>query len=74
MVPVMNNPAWKQLVTGEKALQSSHLAVNMLLTNTRLKYKKDPSASNVEQLAKYAQEFFVKYEKSFQAELKQLFG
>jgi hypothetical protein len=74
MVPVSNHPVWKKLVTGEKELRSTQLGINMLLTNNRLKYATNSSPANLNQLCEYTREFFVKYEQTFQAELKQLFG
>jgi hypothetical protein len=74
MVPVSNHPVWKKLVTGETELRSTQLAVNMLLTNNRLKHAKNSSPANLNQLCECTREFFVKYEQTFQAELKQLFG
>lgn len=74
MVPASSHAAWKKLITGEKELRTNQLAINMLLTNTRLKYKKDPSPANVQQLSKHMHEFFVKFETTFMAELQQIIG
>ena len=74
MVPANSHPVWKKLVTGEKELRSTQVGINMLLTNNRLKYQKNATPATLNELSEYTREFFVKYEKTFQAELKQLFG
>jgi hypothetical protein len=74
MVPPSKHPEWKKLVTGERDLKTTQLAINMLLTNIRLKYKRDPSPANVNQLIEHMRELFVKFENTFKAELNQLFG
>jgi hypothetical protein len=74
MVPAHTDPVWKKLVTGEKELRSTQLGINMLLTNNRLKYKKNSTPASLNELCQYTREFFVKYENTFKDELKQLFG
>jgi hypothetical protein len=74
MVPAITHPVWKKLATGEKKIQSTQLAVNMLLASTQLKYTRDPSPSNVQRLVAHIHEFFTKFEKTFQSELNQILG
>jgi len=72
MIPPESHPIWKRLVTGQKHLRSSNVAVNMFLFNSRLHYEKDPSPSHAEELGARAHELFLKFEKTLAPELQQL--
>jgi hypothetical protein len=73
MLPPINNPIWEKLVTGERELRSSNIAVNLLLFNSRLRYKKDPSPTNLNILVFHAYEVFKKQEVVLdEADLQQL--
>ncbi len=62
MLPPLTHPVWKRLVTGEKELKSSNVAINLLLFNSKLRYKKDPSSTNLTFLIMHAYEVFQKQE------------
>jgi hypothetical protein len=62
MLPSLNSPIWEKLVTGERELKSLNIAVNLLLFNSRLRYKKDPSPSNLNILILHTYEVFKKQE------------
>ena len=70
MLPPPSSPVWKKLVNGEKEIQSTNLVINMLLTNSRLRYKLD--STKLDELVKHAHEVFSKHEKTIAAELAQL--
>ena len=70
MLPPVSSPIWKKLVNGEKELKSTNLAVNMLLTNCRVRYKSDPTTMN--ELVIHAHGVFSKLEKTLQPEIAQL--
>jgi hypothetical protein len=72
MLPPITSSIWEELVTGTKELKSSNIAVNLLLFNSRLRYKKDPSASNLNVLILHAYEVFKKQEPILDEELKQI--
>jgi hypothetical protein len=72
MVPAVTHPAWTKLIKGEKQLRSSNVGINMLLFNSGIKYKKDPSPANLSSLARHVHEYFTKFEKGLQAEVNQL--
>jgi len=72
MLPPITNLIWKELVTGAKELRSSNIAINMLLFNSRLRYKKDSSQSNLNILILHAYEVFKKQEPILDDELKQI--
>ncbi len=50
------------LITGEKDMRSSNIAINLLLFNSKLRYKKDPSPSNLNVLILHTYEVFKKQE------------
>lgn len=72
MLPPITSSIWADLVTGAKELKSSNIAINLLLFNSRLRYKRDPSTSNVNILILHAYEVFKKQEPILDEELKQL--
>jgi hypothetical protein len=72
MIPPTNHPVWRRLITAEKNLQSSNVGINMLLFNSTMRYKRDPSTANLNQLVSHAHEYFTKFEKVLPAEVKQL--
>ncbi len=74
MIPPVTHPCWKKVITDAKEFQSSKLALNLLVHNNRLNYKKSPTPANLNQLVQNTHEFFTKYEKVFGDELKQLLG
>lgn len=71
-LPPITDPVWGRLVSGEKELTSSNIAINLLLFNSRLRYKKDPSRSNLSILILHAYEVFKKQEPILDDELKQI--
>jgi hypothetical protein len=70
MVPPQSSPVWKKLVNGEKQIASTNFTINMLLSNSRLRYKLNPKA--LDELVKQAHEVFLKHEKTIASELAQL--
>jgi hypothetical protein len=70
MLPPVNSPVWKKLVSGEKQLKSTNLVVNMLLTNCRVRYKSDPATLN--ELVQHTHGAFLKLEKTLESEISQL--
>jgi len=72
MIPPINHAAWVRLISGEKTLTTTNVGVNMLIFNSTLRYRRDPSPANVSALVGHAHEFFVKYEPSLRAEIQQL--
>ena len=72
MLPPITSSIWADLVTGAKELKSSNIAINLLLFNSRLRYKRNPSPSNLNILILHAYEVFKKQEPILDEELKQL--
>ncbi len=72
MLPPITNPIWEDLVTGAKELKSSNIAINLLLFNSKLRYKKDPTPSNLHILVFHAYEVFKKQEPILNDELTQI--
>ncbi|MGA3092052.1 MAG: hypothetical protein ABSD75_25885 [Terriglobales bacterium] len=72
MLPAITSSVWADLVTGAKELKSTNIAINLLLFNSKLRYKKDPSPSNLNTLILHAYEVFKKQEPILDEELKQI--
>jgi len=73
MLPPVTHPALRDLIVGNKEIATTKFGFNLLLTNNRISYKKNPSESTVMQLAQQTHEFLTRYENLYQSELKQLF-
>ena len=72
MTPPKNHPVWLRLITGQKELKSSNVGINMMIFNSRNRYKRDSSAASLNELVGHAHEYFTKFEKVLQAEIQQL--
>jgi hypothetical protein len=70
MIPPAGSPVWRKIATGQIAIPSSKLAVNLLVTNIRVRYSDDPSEANVQALARRAHQFFTQYETVFPQEVQ----
>jgi hypothetical protein len=73
MLPDVNHPAWRQVVTGERQVQSSKSAVNLLIQCSKMSYGRDPSPDNLNQLIAKLHRFFTRYETTFISEIAQIF-
>ncbi|MDR3764294.1 MAG: hypothetical protein P4M01_09390 [Acidobacteriota bacterium] len=72
MIPPLAHPVWMKLLKGQKQVVSTQLAVNMLLTNLRLRYRMNQSEENVAKLTQHAYDFFAKFERQYESEVKQI--
>ena len=70
MLPPLNHPIWRKLVSGEKQIESTNFVINMVLTNSRIRYKLEPK--KLDELVKKAHEVFTKHEKTIASEVAQL--
>lgn len=70
MIPPIGSPVWKKIATGQIAIRSTKLAINLLTTNIRVRYLDDPSEASVQALAMRAHQFFTRYETVFPNELQ----
>ncbi len=73
MIPPPGHPVWELLVRGRKQVISSHLAVNLLLSELRHRYRLNRTDENLAKLAARAHEFFTKYATLYEDEIRQLF-
>ena len=74
MVPELGHPAWRELIVGDREVPSSHFGFNLLLTNNRIYYRKEPSEEHLVVLSEQIHEYLAKYEGLYQEELKGIFG
>jgi hypothetical protein len=74
MIPPTSHPVWRKLIAGEKTLKSSNVGINMLIFNSTMRCKRDPSPATVSQLVQHAHEYFTKFERMLQDEIRQLFS
>jgi len=72
MIPPITHPSWSRLITGELHLRSTNTGINMLIFNSTVRYKRDPSPAAMLELVKHAHEFFRKFEYCLKDEVKQL--
>ncbi|MGD0800511.1 MAG: hypothetical protein ABR906_04270 [Terracidiphilus sp.] len=72
MLPDVNHPVWRQIVTGEKKMQSSKSTINLLIQSSKMSYARNPSPANLEQLIAKMYSFFTRYESTFSSEIAQL--
>ena len=74
MVPDVSHRAWRELIDGTKQIPSTHFGFNLLLTNNRIYYRKEPSEAHLAVLSQQIYDYLAKYEGLYQEELKQIFG
>ena len=74
MVPELSHPAWRELIRGDATIPSSHFGFNLLLTNNRIYYRKEPSEDHLVVLTEQIYDYLAKYEGLYQDELKGIFG
>jgi len=72
MIPQIHDAAWVRLVSGETTITTTNVGVNMLVFNSTLRYRRDPSPANVHALVRHAHDFFTKYEPTLRMEIQQL--
>ncbi len=60
-IPGLNNPIWKDLVTGEKLIDFNFLAIKIFLGRARLLLGNDSSEANIQKLSNELREIFVKH-------------
>ncbi len=73
MVPANSNPQWRSLVTGQKQFEFKSLGLKILMGRIQLAIKYNPSEDTISKGITEVYEYFVKNEKSSEADLKQIF-
>jgi len=74
MIPPITHPIWAQVITGKREIPPSQVGLNMLVTNLRLSYRKDPSEDSLRNLVARMHEFFTRYGAHYQNELEKILG
>lgn len=74
MVPELSHRAWRELVAGKIQIPSTHFGFNLLLTNNRIYYQREPSEDHLVVLTQQIYDYLAKYESLYQDELKQIFA
>ena len=74
MVPSVNDPRWRGVVTGATAFQPRMLAAQILMGRLRLSVQRDQSQTNVSRAVSDLRAFFEKYEMIAASDLAQIFG
>lgn len=72
MLPEMNHPVWKQIVTGERAVQTGKATVNLLIQSSKMSCGRDSSPENLEKNIANIHSFFSRYESGFTREIAQI--
>jgi len=71
-IPPISHPIWGQVIRGTREIPPSQVGLNMLVTNLRLSYQKDPSEDRLGELVARMYEFFTRYGDYYQNELQQI--
>lgn len=72
MLPDTNHPVWKQIVTGNKTVQSDKATVNLLIQSSKMSCGRNASSENLEKNIAKIHSFFTRYESSFASEIAQI--
>jgi hypothetical protein len=73
MLADVSHPSWGQVVSGERHIQTSKAAINLLIQSSKMSYQRDPSPANLKQLVAKMHSFFTRYESTFTEEIAQIF-
>jgi hypothetical protein len=74
MVPSVNDPRWRGVVTGATAFKPTMLATQILMGRLRASVQRDESQTNVSRAVSDLRAFFEKYEMIAASDLAQIFG
>jgi len=70
LIPEKSSPCWRQLVTGQRPLQTEMLGLQMLLKRMQRRTLGPHTAADVASAAEEVHAFFVKYQGSLANELR----
>jgi hypothetical protein len=74
MLPSKNDIKWKQLVTGKIQHDFKSIPAGMMVSRHKRETSRNGSDENVIRLAEEAYNFFAKFEKILQEDIKAIFG
>jgi hypothetical protein len=72
MLPAINHPVWKEIVMGNKAIQTEKATVNLLVQSSRMSYGRNSSPDNLNEIVGKMRGFFARYESTFDKEIAQI--
>jgi len=72
MLPKVDHPDWRQIVTGNKKIQTKKATINLLIQSCKMSVHRDPSPTTLEVNAVKIHDFFAHYESSFASEIEQV--
>jgi len=72
LIPEKSSPCWRQLVTGQRPLQTEMLGLQMLLKRMQRRTLGPHTEADVASAAEEVHAFFVKYQGSLANELRSL--
>jgi hypothetical protein len=72
MLLAKNHPVWKELVVGNKKVQTEKVTVNLLIQSSRMSYGRNPSPDNLNLIVAKIHGFFARYESTFTREIAQI--
>lgn len=73
MIPENTHPQWRNLVTGIKQYEFKSLGLKILMGHILLAYKNNPTEEAIKKSIDEVYQYFLKNEKSAEADLKQIF-
>jgi len=74
MIPPVNDPRWRKVVTGATAFKPKMLAAQILMGRLVVNVQHDPSDASVARATSELRAFFEKYEAIAASDLAQIFG
>jgi hypothetical protein len=73
MLPDVNHPVWKHILTGDKTVNTGKAAIGLLIQSCRMSYGTDQSPDNLNRIAARMHGFFTRYESAFSTEIAEIF-
>ena len=73
-VPVVSSPIWQAIITGQKAIDTSAVGLQMMMERVRLSVERNPSEASQKAGIKILHQFFTKHQGRLRSEIQQLGG
>jgi hypothetical protein len=74
MLPQKNSSIWVQLVTGRHKYHCQAVPASMMLARVIRSVQRDNSPENVQRCVNEMHDFFTRYEKILQSDIRAIFG
>ncbi len=72
VVPATSAPIWQEIITGQKAMHTNTVGLQMMIESVHLSIERNPSEASQKAGVKILHQFFTKHQSRLQAEIQQL--